>query len=69
MPVRVLGASSALGSVLRSWMWGSFSSPWSSLWGLRGGVLGVGCWKPALGLRFLELHPRIGVDRYFSNQL
>lgn len=69
MPVRVLGARSALGSVLRSWTWGSFSSP-AALWGgWRGGVLGMGCWKPALARRFLELYPRIGVDRYFSSQL
>lgn len=51
---------------------GQFLFPCSGLGGWHGGgggVLGVRCWKPALGLRFPELHPRIGMDCFFPSQL
>lgn len=44
---------------------GQFLFPCSTLGGWHGGVLGLGCWKPALALRFPELHPGIGAGHCF----
>lgn len=48
---------------------GAISLPCSTLWGWHGGVLGGGCWRPALGLRFRELYPSIGAGCCFTSRL